>query len=171
MSGAGRSAPVAGSGSGSGGRRDGDRHRSASEQGTETLQGEFKVRNVTVVALGFEGREGHVFVLVDPTKRPRGPVIDSYYPWPDFGYIWIREEGGMWVASGSVSVLLVGDRGSDVDRIVDFIADELLALHEQLAIRIEVVDAQFTQVLNGEEGYLTIQGARGSSSGGPVPAS
>ena len=132
--------------------------------------GELKIGDVTVEVLGFQGMEGHLFALVDPTKRPRGPVNDGYYPWPDFGYVWLREDGGRWVASGKISARLVSDRRADVDRILCFIADELLALNEQLASCVEVVEVRVTQVFSGEEGDLTFEGPGGTHWGMPVPS-
>lgn len=102
-------------------------------------------------ALRFEGPEGTVFVLADPAGRPQGPVKDSYYPPADLGHIWIREEDGMWVASGSVSAELAGD----VDRIIDHLSEDLMGLDDQLATRIDVTAVRSTEIFNGEEGHIT----------------
>jgi hypothetical protein len=125
-------------------------------------RGEFEQSQTRVEVLGFRGADGFVFALVDPTKRSTGGVNDAYYPWPDYGYVWLREQDEMWVASGKVNARLIGDRPAAADGILDFIVQDLLGLGEQVASCIEGVETHATHVFSNEEGHMTFKGSGGT---------
>jgi hypothetical protein len=76
---------------------------------------------------------------------------DAYSPPPELGFFWLRESGGMRLASGSVSREVFRD-AETVDELLDRVMNEVIHNGSQLARCIEFVATEFTTTFDGEQG-------------------
>lgn len=79
---------------------------------------------------------------------------DAYSPPPDVGFLWLRESGGMWLASGFVNREVFRD-AETVDDLLYRVMNEVIHNGSQLARCIEFVAARFTTTFDGEQGART----------------
>lgn len=82
------------------------------------------------------------------------PLGDSYCPPADAGYFWLRETGGMWLASGAVNRALFCDADT-VDKVLYRVMHDVIQRSDQLASRIQFVAVEFTATFDGELGPIS----------------
>jgi hypothetical protein len=86
-----------------------------------------------------------------PGAQPNGRIGDDYWPPPDLGFVWLRDAGGMWVASGMVHRSVFSDPDK-LDALLVRISRGAIGRDDQLASCVEFVTTAETVAFDGELG-------------------
>ena len=99
--------------------------------------------------------------FTSPAAQPRGHVADDYSPPPDLGFVWLREAGGMWAASGMVHRSVFPDPAV-LDRLLERVSRDVVGRDEQFASCVAFVTAAETEQ-RGRGGWAQVRWERGWS--------